>query len=212
MLKVKICGITRTEDAKAAAAAGADAIGLVFHQPSPRAVTMGTAQKIARTLPPWMAKVGVFVNENPADVRRAVETVGLTAIQLHGEETLEYIDYLNLNIPVIKAIAVKDGWERRLAYYADFPILLDAADPDAAGGTGRVWDHARFDEALRPSWFVLAGGLNPENVAGAVERLRPDAVDVSTGVESSPGVKDAAKISAFMSAVTPFRGVAKGTN
>jgi phosphoribosylanthranilate isomerase len=209
MLKVKICGITRTEDARAAAAAGADAIGLVFHQPSPRAVTTVTARQIVSALPPWMAKVGVFVNANPADVRRAVETVGLTAIQLHGEETLEYIEYLNLSIPVIKAIAVRDGWERRLAYYANLPVLLDSARPDAAGGTGEAWDYARFDRELRPSWFVLAGGLNPENVAGAVERLQPDAVDVSTGVESSPGVKDAAKMAAFMSAVAPFRSVAK---
>jgi len=205
MLRVKVCGITRPEDARDAASLGADAIGLVFHAPSPRAVTTDTARAIVRGLPPWVARIGVFVNAEPADVRHAVEVVGLTGIQLHGEETLDYIQFLNLNIPVIKALSVKDGWERQLTYFAELPILLDAAEAGTPGGTGRAWDYTRFRDEFRPSWFILAGGLNPANVAGAVTRLLPDAVDVSTGVESAPGKKDAGKMAAFMRAVAPFR-------
>jgi phosphoribosylanthranilate isomerase len=205
MLRVKVCGITRPEDARTAAELGADAIGLVFHPPSPRVVTTAEARAIVRELPPWVARIGVFVNAEPTEVRRAVEVVGLTGVQLHGEETLDYIEFLNLNIPVIKAISVTDGWERQLAYFAALPILLDTAEAGTAGGTGRAWDYTRFRDEHRPSWFILAGGLNPSSVADAVTRLRPNAVDVSTGVETAPGKKDAGKIAAFMGAVAPFR-------
>jgi len=210
MLRVKICGITQAEDARAAAAAGADAIGLVFHPSSPRAVTRGAARTIAAALPPWVARVGVFVDADPVEVRCTVEDVGLTAVQLHGDETAAYIDRLGLRIPVIKAIAMKDGWERVAECFAHVPILLDHARPDAPGGTGRAWNYARFHRSLRPSWFILAGGLDAANVANAVERLRPDAVDVSTGVESAPGIKDQRKIADFMRAVEPFRAETKG--
>lgn len=212
MLRVKICGLTRADDARLAAAAGADAIGLVFHEPSPRAVTADVAREIVKTLPPWVARVGVFVNADVDVIRHTVGTVGLTAVQLHGDETVEYVEQLDLRVPVIKAIAMRDGWERLARAFRHGPLLLDHADSVQPGGTGQAWDYARFSADLRPSWFILAGGLDATTVAGAVERLDPDAVDVSTGVESAPGVKSPAKIAAFMRAVAPFRAGGKGTS
>jgi phosphoribosylanthranilate isomerase len=210
MLRVKICGITRVEDALAAARAGADAVGFVFHSRSPRAITPEKGRSIARELPPWVARVGVFVDAPADEVRGIAAEAGLTAIQLHGDESIKYIHRLGLAVPVIKAIAMTDGWQERAAPFAGLPLLLDHARTDARGGTGEAWDYARLTTEFRPAWFMLAGGLDTGNVAAAVERLGPDAVDVSTGVESAPGVKDPAKIEAFMRALKPWRGGAKG--
>lgn len=205
MLRVKICGVTRPEDAIAAAALGADAIGLIFHPSSPRYVDVDRARQVANSLPPWVARVGVFVDREPDDVREIVRSVGLTAVQLHGDEDRAYVDELRLTLPAIKAIRVTTGWQERLTEFAGMPILLDHGRHETPGGTGARWNWDDFAGAVRPAYFILAGGLTPENAGEAIARLRPDAVDVATGVEQKPGVKDPDKLRRFFAAVQPFR-------
>jgi phosphoribosylanthranilate isomerase len=205
MLRVKICGITRAQDAHLAADLGADAIGLVFYDKSPRYVTVEKARSIVSGLPPWLMRVGVFVDAAPDEVARTAAHVGLTAIQLHGRETPEYISKLEVNLPVIKAVYMGAGWKERVAAYGKLPILLDAADAQAPGGSGRVWAWDQFDQVARPHYLVLAGGLTPDNVRSAVQAIDPDGIDVSSGVERSPGIKDAEKMTRFFNAVREFR-------
>jgi len=205
MLRVKICGVTRPEDAVAAAALGADAIGLIFHPSSPRYVDIDRARRIVGSLPPWVARVGVFVDREPDDVRETVRSVGLTAVQLHGDEDRAYVDELRLTVPAIKAIRVTTGWQERLTEFVGLPILLDHGRSGTPGGTGERWNWDDFARAARPVYFILAGGLTPENAGEAIARLRPDAVDVATGVEQKPGVKDPDKLRRFFAAVQPFR-------
>jgi phosphoribosylanthranilate isomerase len=182
---VKICGITRVEDAEAAVAAGAAAIGFVFWPESPRFVDPYRARAIAARLPPFVTAVGVFVDQPMAYVLGVASLVRLGAVQLHGSETPEYAAALGR--PVIKAVALGD--RRAETWPASSTVLLDAHDPVKRGGTGRTidWDTAAGVAALRH--VLLAGGLTPENVAEAVTRVRPFGVDVSSGVEDSPGVK-----------------------
>lgn len=205
MLRVKICGVTRAEDATLAAELGADAIGMVFYEPSPRSVFVPQAIDIVQHLPPWVARIGVFVDADIARVREVVDQVGLTAVQLHGAETPEYIAALGLNVPIIKAMKAEPGWQERLTAYAGLPILLDHAGAGSPGGTGEMWDWDSFDPSVRPDYFILAGGLTPENIAAAVNQLSPDAIDVASGVEREPGIKDKERLKAFLKAVAPFR-------
>lgn len=201
MLRVKICGITRWEDAMYAAELGADAIGLVFSERSPRFVTAEQARTITKGLPPWVARVGVFVDAPQDLIARTAAEVGLTAIQLHGQESPAYIHDLEVNLPVIKAVSMGNGWQERIAQFRGIPVLLDAADEQRVGGTGRTWAWDQFDREACPNYLILAGGLTAENVAEAVSFVQPDAVDVSTGVEQSPGIKHPIKMCEFFSAV-----------
>jgi len=196
-VRVKICGITRIEDGLAAAEAGADAIGLVFAE-SPRQVTTAQARAIVSALPPFIKVVGLFVDP-PADaVRGVLGAVPLDLIQFHGLETPELCRAIGR--PYLKAIHIKEGvdaGEAARRYPDAAGILFDTYHPQVAGGSGNAFDWSKVPRDLvRP--VILAGGLTPENVAAAVKRVRPYAVDVSSGVEISKGIKDAARIAAFI--------------
>jgi phosphoribosylanthranilate isomerase len=200
-MRIKVCGITRREDAVLAVELGADALGFVFWPRSPRAVTAQAVRAITDGLPPFVSRVGVFVNESPSGVLTTAVETGLTAIQLHGDEDASA--YVDSPLPVIKALPVGEGFS--LSAVEDLPLrvtpLLDAHDPAKRGGTGRVieWTVAAAAARLRP--VILSGGLNSENVKGALATVRPYAVDVSSGVEASPGVKDETKLRAFFAAL-----------
>jgi phosphoribosylanthranilate isomerase len=197
---VKICGITNVADALAATEAGADALGLMFYEPSPRNVSMQTAAEIVRSLPPFVIKVGVFVNAPEEVVLRAIGECGLNILQFHGEESPEYCQLFP--VMTVKAFRMKDAESlKSLADYKTDAWLLDAYVADKPGGTGAKfnWELAIEAQKLgRP--IFLAGGLTPENVADAVRQVRPYAVDVSSGVEASPGRKDHEKVRAFVRA------------
>lgn len=202
-VRVKICGITRMEDALAVAEAGADAVGFMFFAGSPRCIPLERAAEIARRLPPFVARVGVFVNPKEEEVRRAATEVGLSALQFHGEETPEFCACFE-PVPVIKAFRIRD--EQSLAdlpaYAGAQAWLLDAWVKGQRGGTGARFNWDLAMEAKRHGVpILLAGGLSPENATQAVREVRPFGLDVSSGVESAPGVKDAAKIRAFLAAV-----------
>lgn len=199
--RVKICGITRTEDALAAAQAGADAIGLVFEPKSPRGVKPEQALIITRALPPFVTVVGLFVNAAFDTVETVLKRVPLDLLQFHGDETPEQCR--RYHRPYIKAIHMRDkvNLPDQARRYSDAEgLLLDTAAADVAGGSGQVFDWNRVTANLGKP-VILAGGLTPENVAEAVRTVRPFAVDVSSGVEQSKGIKDAQKISAFIEAV-----------
>jgi len=197
---VKICGITSEADALAAAEAGADAIGLMFYENSPRHVTLEQARVISAALPPHVMRVGVFVNAKEAFVHQALNECMLNILQFHGDETPE--ECSRFPIMMLKAFRVKG--EETLAELEAFPtagFLLDAYVNDALGGTGATfnWDLAvRAQEFGKP--IFLAGGLTPENVATAVRKVQPFGVDVSSGVESEPGRKDPDRMRAFVAA------------
>ena len=197
MTRIKICGITRVDEAHCCLQAGADAVGLVFAQ-SPRRVEPALAREITASLPPFIQRVGVFVNAEKALVEQIASYAGLTALQFHGQEGADYCG--SFSLPVIKAVAVKSGID--LAGLDDFPaaaILFDAYDPLLAGGTGRTFNW-KLVESRRKKPVVLAGGLHAGNVQSAILQLKPYAVDVSSGVETN-GKKDKAKIQAFIAAV-----------
>jgi len=199
--RVKICGISRVEDGLAAARAGADAIGLVFYARSPRAVTAEQARAIAQALPPFVARVGLFLDAPAATVRAVLEQVPLDLLQFHGDECPA--DCGGYGRPYIKAIAMGDATDVA-SYMASYPdaqgFLLDSHAAGQAGGTGRRFEWSRVPTGLeRP--VVLAGGLDPTNVGQAVRSARPYALDVSSGVEREPGIKDAERIAAFIEEV-----------
>jgi phosphoribosylanthranilate isomerase len=199
-VKVKICGITNLADGIAAAEAGADALGFVFFEQSPRCVSVEAAAAIIRALPPFIVKAGVFVNAAEEAVVRAIRECDLNLLQFHGDEAPEYC--LQFGLMSMKAFRIRDAASLQvLLNYPTDAWLLDAYNPDKRGGTGETfnWDLALEARAWgRP--IFLAGGLTPENVAEAVRRARPYAVDVSSGVEAAPGRKDHAKIKAFIQA------------
>ena len=203
MVRVKICGITNWPDARLAVELGASAIGLNFHAPSPRAVTPAQAWDIVRRLPPLVTAVGVFVNWPPQAVAALARALRLGAVQLHGDEAPLEVGELSDAFSVIKAVRVAPGF--RLAELARFAgaaaLLLDGFKGGLYGGTGETvdWDVAR--RARRYGKVILAGGIRPENVAEAIERAQPFAVDVASGVEARPGKKDAAKMRELMKEV-----------
>lgn len=199
-VKVKICGITNLRDGMAAAEAGADALGFVFYDPSPRHISVEAASGLTSQLPPFVLKVGVFVNAPEDLVIRAIRECGLNLLQFHGDEPPDYC--LQFGLMNMKAFRVQDAasLQAALNYHTD-AWLLDAYSPGKLGGTGETfnWDLALEAQAWgRP--IFLAGGLTPENVAEAVQRARPYGVDVSSGVEAAPGKKDHAKVRAFIQA------------
>lgn len=198
--RIKICGITRPQDARAAVECGADAIGLVFYPPSRRYVSLDQALAIARSIPPFVAVVGLFVNEERANVGRIVDALPLQLLQFHGDE-LE-ADCTGFGLPYIKAARVRPGFDL-LEYAALFPsaqgLLLDAF-VEGFGGSGKTFDWSLIPQLI-PLPLVLSGGLNASNVAAAVKAMRPWAVDCSSGVETAPGIKDERKIAEFISEV-----------
>jgi phosphoribosylanthranilate isomerase len=202
--RVKICGITRVEDADAAVRQGCDAIGLVFYAPSPRYVSPAVANEIVARLPPFVSAVGLFVDASPEAVRAVLDEVHLDLLQFHGDETPEFCRQFGL--PYLKAVRVSAGTNllQYAAAYADArALLLDACVPGTPGGTGVTFDWSLIPENF-PMPVILAGGLDATNVRDAIKQCRPYAVDVSGGVERQKGIKDADKIAAFM------RGVVNG--
>jgi len=199
--RVKICGITRCEDAVVASQSGADAIGLVFYEPSPRAVTVSQAQSICRELGPFTTVVGLFVNAESEFVTDVLRQVPLHVLQFHGDESPEYCEQFQR--PWIKALRMKPGVDLQQvceAYSSATGILVDSYTPGIPGGTGKVFDWSQLPPSLAQS-LILAGGLSEENVGQAIQQLKPQAVDVSGGVESAPGQKDVQKIKGFIKAV-----------
>jgi phosphoribosylanthranilate isomerase len=198
---VKICGITRLDDALAAARLGAQAVGFVFYSRSPRHVTVAQAADIVRRLPPFVSAVGLFVNAPAADVAQVIAQTQLDLLQFHGDETADYCGQFGR--PYIKAVRVRPGLDL-LQYAHQFEsargLLLDAFVEGKQGGTGAVFDWTLIPRQL-PLPVVLSGGLNSDNVAAAIQRVRPSAVDVSSGVEAAPGLKDPAKLAAFFQGV-----------
>ena len=188
-VRVKICGITRLEDAEAAVGLGADAIGFILWPKSPRVISLDDAARIASALPPFVTRVGVFVNPSLNEAREAVDRVGLDAVQLHGDETPAA--FRALPVRYLKVATLE----------SDNDVRSVAADRERRGGTGRVanWTRAAQVSFVRP--IVLSGGLTADNVAQAIAATRPWAVDVSSGVETSPGVKSAERMAKFFAAV-----------
>ena len=201
MTAVKICGITRADDAAAAARYGADAIGFVFYAKSPRYVAAATAAAIVARLPPFLSAVGLFVNPAAAEVESVLDQVRLDLLQFHGEEPPAFC--AQFGVPYIKAARVRadlDLVQYARDYAAARGLILDAFVDGTHGGTGTSFDWSLVPRDL-PLPVVLSGGLNAANVAQAIRRVAPWAVDVSSGVEASPGIKDAQKIAAFMKEV-----------
>lgn len=201
VVRSKICGITRIEDALIAAEAGADAIGLVFYAKSPRAVSIQQARDIVAALPAFVTTVGLFVNASREELNDVLAGVALDLLQFHGDESPAECE--SYQRPYIKALRVKPGDDiaQLAAPYAKARgILLDTYVPGVSGGTGAAFDWSLVPSGL-PQPVILAGGLSAANVRAAIEQVRPYAVDVSGGVEAGKGIKDAAKIRAFMQAV-----------
>lgn len=201
VVKVKICGITSVGDAEAAVEAGADVLGLVFYRDSPRCVSLATAQAIERQLPPFIVRVGVFVDPAPEDVFSAMHQCGLNLLQFHGQETPEFCG--QFRIMTMKAFRIQDAESlREIPHYQTDAFLLDSCVAGKAGGTGETFNWEVGAEAAKfGKPIFLAGGLTPENVADAVRIVRPFGVDVSSGVEQSPGKKDPKKMRDFIAAV-----------
>jgi phosphoribosylanthranilate isomerase len=197
---VKICGITRLIDAELAVDWGAGALGFVFWPDSPRFIDPESARTIVATLPAAVIPVGVFVNQPREYVNDVAVKVALGAIQLHGDESVEYSRAMTR--PVLKAIALAEAREESIDRWPlETMILLDVHDPVRRGGTGRTVDWGRASDVAKRRPVILAGGLTPENVGDAISRVGPSGIDVSSGVESSPGVKDPDKLKALFAAM-----------
>lgn len=198
--RIKICGLTREEDVDAAVAAGADALGFVFYPPSPRYIAPQRAAELARRIPPFVDVVGLFVNEAPEFVRAACEALPINVLQFHGDEDAAYCSQFAR--PYLRAARVRPGLDL-VEFASSFPdargVLLDAF-VEGYGGGGHVFDWTLIPSNL-PSYLVLSGGLTADNIGDAIRRVRPVAVDVSSGVEAGKGIKDHSKIAAFVAAV-----------
>ena len=201
MTRVKICGITRLEDAQAAIDAGADALGFVFYAPSPRVIKISDAARIIAQLPTFVTTTALFVDPEPTLVEQVIKTAQVDLLQFHGAESPTFC--AGFSRPWIKALRMKPGLDisaEVARYGAGRGVLLDAYRPGVPGGTGECFDWARIPLGLRHQ-IILAGGLGPDNVAEAVRQVRPYAVDVSGGVELSRGIKDPARIRTFIEQV-----------
>lgn len=199
--RVKICGITRVEDALVAANSGADALGFVFYEASPRAVSVEQAAKIAKALPAFVSTVALFVNSDTGLINQVIKEIKPSLLQFHGDESPEECESYGHDF--IKAVRVKSDTnliQYALRYQNAKGLLLDAYAKGVPGGTGRIFDWELIPENL-PLPVVLAGGLNANNVASAISQVKPYAVDVSGGVEASKGIKDLAKVNAFIQQV-----------
>lgn len=198
--RVKVCGITSVDDALGVVQAGADALGFVFYEKSPRNVAPQQVAAIVSALPPFITTVGLFVNTEPEEISRIMAQTGLQVVQLHGDESPEQCHIKNY--PIIKALRVRD--ETSLRYFEAFPvsaILLDAWSDGQYGGTGRQFDWQLLRQVRCDKPVILAGGLTPDNVRMAIRQVTPYAVDVSSGVECSPGHKDMDLVTQFIQQV-----------
>lgn len=200
-VRIKICGIKDPAHARVAAREGADAIGLVFYGPSPRFVEISQAREVLEVLPPYVMSVGLFVDASAEEIRRILSVVRLNMLQFQGDESPEFCE--QFGVPYVRAVRMEQGtdlveWAQRFSRAK--ALLLDAHVPGTPGGTGRTFDWAAIPRDL-PIAFILSGGLTPENVAAAVRKVRPWAVDVSSGVESARGVKDPRRIVEFIRSV-----------
>ena len=203
--RVKFCGITRPEDAQAAANLGVDAIGLVFYPPSPRAVTLDQAKQVVSALPAFVTTVALFVDPDEREVEAVIDELGVDLLQFHGDESVQQCQQYRR--PYIKALRMRDDvnvLDEIGRYSESRGLLLDSYQPGVAGGTGKAFDWARIPSDVRRS-VILAGGLDADNVAQAIEQVRPYAVDVSGGIESAKGIKDREKMKAFMRSVNSVR-------
>lgn len=203
MTFIKICGITNLDDALAAVALGADALGFNFYKPSPRYLSPARARAIIERLPAPVLKVGVFVNEEAEAIKRIANEAGVSALQLHGDESPEYCQSLAADHYVIKTLAVSEEFDKAMAHAYDVEaIMLDTRHSSLRGGTGRAfdWTIAREIGEVVPRLF-LAGGLSPENIYQAIETVRPYAVDACSALETRPGIKNHARMRAFVEAV-----------
>jgi phosphoribosylanthranilate isomerase len=198
--RVKICGITRAQDAAQVVAAGGDAIGLVFYEPSPRAVTIQMAKEIVKSVPAFVTVVALFVNPSVQEVRKVLEEVRIDLLQFHGDEESDFCSQFKR--PYIKAIRVRqtsDVVASSLRFPDALALLLDSYKPGVPGGTGETFDWSLIPESQKP--LILAGGLAPDNIAFAIDQVQPFAVDVSGGVEATKGIKDHSKINKFITEV-----------
>lgn len=198
--RVKICGITRRQDAEFAVEMGADALGLVFYSPSPRAVSIAQAKEIVEGLPPFVSIVALFVDAEPDEVRACMEALPTAILQFHGDETALYCEQFGK--PYLKAIRMQENtnlFDIANEYHSATAILLDSYQVGIPGGTGHVFDWSLIETINKP--LILAGGLSSDNVARAITQVQPYAVDVSGGVERAKGIKDKQKITAFMQEV-----------
>ena len=203
-VKVKICGMTNLKDVKVAVDSGVDAVGFIFYKKSPRSVTMQAVRKIVLELPPFVDSVGVFVNETAEQINKIADRCNLDRVQLHGNESPSFCKKIRRR--VIKAIRVKDI--QSLKKLSDYPVssfLLDTFSEDQYGGTGRVFDWNLAYPAKKYGPIILAGGLTPNNVRQAIQRIQPYGVDVCSGVESQPGIKDHKKMQIFLKNVKAER-------
>ena len=203
-VKVKICGMTNLKDVKVAVDSGVDAVGFIFYKKSPRSVTMQAVRKIVLELPPFVDSVGVFVNETAEQINKIADRCNLDRVQLHGDESPAFCNKIRCR--VIKAIRVKDI--QSLKKLSDYPVssfLLDTFSEDQYGGTGRVFDWNLAYPAKKYGPIILAGGLTPNNVRQAIQRIQPYGVDVCSGVESQPGIKDHKKMQIFLKNVKAER-------
>jgi phosphoribosylanthranilate isomerase len=193
-MRVKICGLTQAEDAELAVELGADAVGFIFWPKSPRVTTIANVRAIGRSLPGFVTRVGVFVNAPPDEVAATAAEAGLDAVQLHGDE--DVAQYAGISARLIKGLPLDD--DAAVQRVVDLPVevtpLVDAADRERRGGTGRLADWGRAARVASHRAIVLAGGLSADNVADAIRQVRPWAIDVSSGVEDAPGVKNAARM------------------
>ncbi len=203
-IKIKICGITNIEDAATAVELGADALGFIFYSGSKRFVDPAAARDIILKLPPFITSVGVFVNQDLDEIKRILDITGVNTVQLHGDESPEFCGSVTASVPakVIKAIRVKDSLDAgSLAQYPVQAILLDTYSDAEYGGTGKSFDWGILKDIDIEQKVILSGGLSPDNVAQAVEAVKPYAVDVNSGVEAGPGKKDHEKLKKFIEAI-----------
>ena len=205
-VKVKICGMTNLKDVKVAVDGGVDAVGFIFYKKSPRSVTMQVVREIVLELPPFVDSVGVFVNETAEQINKIADHCKLDRVQLHGDESPAFCKKIRRR--VIKAIRVKDI--QSLKKLSDYPVssfLLDTFSEDQYGGTGKVFDWNLAYSAKKYGPIILAGGLTPINVRQGIQRIQPYGVDVCSGVESQPGIKDHKKMQAFLKNVKAERKI-----
>jgi len=207
MTRVKICGITRAEDAELAIALGASAVGFVMWPRSPRFLEPARARDIVRSLPPFVTPVGVFVDQPAGHVKDVAAVVGLGAVQLHGNEDVGFCRAIGRR--VIKAASVAQAIALAAFWPPEVTLLLDAVDAERRGGSGQTVDWTAAAGLAARRRIILAGGLTPENVTDAIRTVRPFAVDVSSGVESAPGVKDEHRLRAFFAAVAAAEGASR---
>lgn len=205
-VKVKICGMTNLKDVKVAVDGGVDAVGFIFYKKSPRSVTIQTVREIVLELPPFVDSVGVFVDETAEQINKIADRCNLDRVQLHGDESPAFCKKIRRR--VIKVIRVKDI--QSLKKLSDYPVssfLLDTFSEDQYGGTGKVFDWNLAYSAKKYGPIILAGGLTPINVRQAIQRIQPYGVDVCSGVESQPGIKDHKKMQAFLKNVKAERKI-----